>query len=87
MANTVSARKRARRAPVRARINRMRRTRCRTLLQAVEAAIADKNAVRSREAFHRAMPELHKAVGKGLLHKRTVARKLSRLSARLRVLP
>ncbi|TMJ59404.1 MAG: 30S ribosomal protein S20, partial [Alphaproteobacteria bacterium] len=66
--------------------NRSRLSRVRTFVKNVESAIetGDKNAAQS--AFRLAEPELHRATTKGVMHRNTVARKLSRLSARINAL-
>ncbi len=71
---------------VRTERNRARKSRIRTFVKKVETAIAggDKNA--ANEALRAAQPELQRAVGKGVVHKNTIARKLSRLNARIRKL-
>ncbi len=86
MANTDSARKRIRQTEKRTARNRARKSRVRTFLRKVEQAIAagDKNA--AQEAFKAAQPEMQKAANKGVLHDNTVARKLSRLSSRIKAL-
>jgi len=58
----------------------------RTQLRKVEDAIAAGDEVGAAEAFKAAQPELHRAVAKGVVHKNTAARKLSRLSARIKSL-
>ncbi|MBI1364702.1 MAG: 30S ribosomal protein S20 [Alphaproteobacteria bacterium] len=86
MANTSSAKKMVRKIAARTAVNGARRSRVRTFVKKVEAAIAsgDKNA--ANEALRNAQPELHRAVSKGVLKKATAARKLSRLSARIKAL-
>jgi len=86
MANHKSAEKRIRQTEKRTATNRARRSRIRTFTKKVEEAIAtgDKNAAQA--AFKDAQPELHRGVTKGVLHKNTVARKLSRLNARIKAL-
>jgi small subunit ribosomal protein S20 len=64
----------------------MRRSRIRTFVKKVELAIASGNKEVAAEAFKEAQPELHRGVTKGLLHKNMAARKLSRLSARIKAL-
>lgn len=86
MANHDSAKKRIRRNARRAEINTTRRSRIRTFVKKVEAAIAAGDAAQAEEAFRVVQPELQRGVSKNLLHKNTVARKLSRLSARIRTL-
>lgn len=86
MANTASARKRIRQTEKRTARNRARRSRVRTFLRKVELAISGGDEAQAREAFRAAQPELHRAVTKGVLHRNTAARKLSRLSARIKAL-
>jgi small subunit ribosomal protein S20 len=84
MANTASARKRIRQTAKRTERNRARKSRVRTFLRKVEEAIAGGDKSAAQEAFRAAQPELQRAVTKGVLHSNTVARKLSRLSARVK---
>ena len=86
MANTSSAKKMTRKIERRTAINKARRSRVRTHLRRVEEAIASGDKAAANEAFKAAQPELHRAVSKGVFHKATAARKLSRLSARIKVL-
>ena len=86
MANTPQSRKRARQAERRTDINKARRSRIRTFLRKVEEAIASGNAEAARAAFSAAQPELDRGVTKGVLHKNTVARKKSRLVARIKAM-
>ena len=86
MANHASAKKRVRRNQRRADINTARKSRIRTFVKKVEMAIADGNADEAKEALRQAQPELYKGVSKGLLHKNTVARKLSRLTKRIKAI-
>lgn len=86
MANHASARKRVRRNESFAAINSARRNRIRTFIKKVEAAISEGNADEAREALKQAQPELHRGVAKGILHKNTMARKVSRLTARIKSL-
>ncbi|WP_039018638.1 30S ribosomal protein S20 [Halocynthiibacter namhaensis] len=87
MANTPQAKKRARQNETRFAINKARRSRIRTYLRKVEETIAsgDQTAA-AAAALREAQPELMRGVSKGLLHKNTVARKMSRLSARVKAL-
>jgi small subunit ribosomal protein S20 len=86
MANTASARKRIRQTEKRTARNRARRSRVRTFLRKVEQAISGGDQARAQDAFRAAQPELHRAATKGVLHRNMVARKLSRLSARIKAL-
>lgn len=86
MANTPQARKRIRRNDRRAEINRARVSRIRTYVKQVEAAIAAGDGDTARAALQKVQPELARGVAKGVLHKNTAARKLSRLTRRLAAL-
>jgi small subunit ribosomal protein S20 len=86
MANTASARKRIRQTEKRTERNRARRSRVRTFLRKVEQAIASGDKTQAQAAFQEAQPELQRAAGKGVFHANTVARKISRLSARIKAL-
>ncbi|WP_041794194.1 30S ribosomal protein S20 [Pararhodospirillum photometricum] len=84
MANHKSAEKRIRRNASRAEINHARIGRIRTFVKKVEAAIARGDQAAAGEAFKVAMPEMQRGVTKGVLHKNTVSRKISRLAARIK---
>lgn len=86
MANTEQSKKRVRQTERRTEVNKARRSRIRTFLRKVEEALASGNAEAARTALLAAQPELDRGVSKGILHKNTVARKLSRLSARVKTL-
>lgn len=86
MANTPQSKKRARQNERRYEVNKARRSRIRTYLRKVEEAIATGDASVAAAALRDAQPELMRGVTKGVLHKNTVARKMSRLSARVRAL-
>lgn len=86
MANHASAKKRVRRNERRALINKNRKSRIRTFVKKVESEILAGNAKGAQEALRQAQPELQKGVSKGLFHKNTVARRLSRLSARIKAI-
>jgi small subunit ribosomal protein S20 len=86
MANTASARKRNRQTKTRTARNQARKSRVRTFVKKVETAIAGGDKAAASEALRSAQPEMQRAVGKGVVHKNTVARKLSRLSARIKAL-
>jgi small subunit ribosomal protein S20 len=83
MATHKSAEKRIRQTAKRAAINRARTSRVRTFVKRVETAIATGDKEAARSALQLAQPELHRAVTKGVLHKNTVSRKLSRLAVRI----
>jgi small subunit ribosomal protein S20 len=86
MANTASARKRIRQTLKRTERNHARKSRMRTFVKKVEAAIAGGKKEDAVAALHAAEPEMQRAVGKGVVHKNAVARKLSRLSRRIKAL-
>ena len=86
MASHKSAEKRIRQIAKRTAINRARISRVRTFVKKVEAAIATGNKEAARSALQVAQPELHRAITKGLLHRNTVSRKLSRLATRINTL-
>ena len=86
MANTPQARKRIRRNARRAEINGARVSRIRTFVKQAETALAAGDKDQAREALSRVQPELARGVAKGVLHKNTAARKLSRLTRRLTAL-
>jgi small subunit ribosomal protein S20 len=86
MANTPQAKKRIRRNARRADINHARISRIRTFVKQVESAIAAGDKAQASEALKKAQPELARGVSRGVLHKNTVSRKLSRLSKRVAAL-
>ncbi len=86
MAHHKSAEKRYRQTLQRTEVNRSRVSRIRTFVRKVEAAIEAGNKEEAQSAFQAAQPELHRGVTKGVLHRNTVARKLSRLTARISAL-
>ena len=86
MAHHKSAKKRIRRNARRAEINRSRVSRIRTFVKKVELAIAAGDKPAAETAFRAAQPELHRGVNKGVLHRNTAGRKLSRLSARIKAI-
>ncbi len=86
MANHASAKKRTRTNGRRAAINMNRKSRMRTFIKKVETAIAGGNSDEAKTAFQEMQPEILRNVGKGLIPKNTAARKLSRLSARIKAM-
>lgn len=86
MANTPQSKKRARQAERRQDVNKARRSRIRTFLRKVEEAIASGNHETAIAALRAAQPEIARGVAKGVVHKNTLARKMSRLSARVKSL-
>lgn len=86
MANTPQAKKRIRRNAKRADINRARVSRIRTFVKQVESALAAGDKNEAKAALARMQPELSRGVARGVLHRNTAARKLSRLTRRLATL-
>lgn len=86
MANTPQSKKRARQAERRYAVNKARRSRIRTHLRRVEEAIASGDKDAAAAALKAAQPELMRGVTKGVLHKNTAARKMSRLAARVKAI-
>lgn len=86
MANTASARKRIRQTAKRTLRNQARTSRMRTFIKKVETAIAGGDHAVARAALVEAQPEMQRAAGKGVVHKNTISRKISRLSARIKSL-
>ena len=86
MANTPQAKKRIRRNANRATINHARISRIRTLVKKVESALAAGQKTEAAEALKMAQPELARGVARGVVHKNTASRKLSRLSKRVAAL-
>ncbi len=87
MANNASARKRIRQTVTRTARNTARKSRMRTFVKKVETAIASGDKSAAADALRAAQPEMQRASGKGVIHSNSVARKLSRLSARIKALP
>lgn len=84
MANTPGAKKAVRKIARRTAINTSRRSRVRTFLRKFEEAVSAGDAAVAKDAFVKAQSELMRAVSKGVVHKNTGARKVSRLAARLK---
>lgn len=87
MANTAQSKKRARQSEARYAVNKARRSRIRTFLRKVEEALTSGNSDAAAAALKAAQPELARGVSKGVLHKNTVSRKISRLASRVKALP
>ena len=86
MANNDSARKRISQTAKRTARNKARKSRVRSFVRKVEEAVASGDKAAAQEAFRAAQPEMQRAATKGVVHANTVARKLSRLSARVKSL-
>ncbi len=86
MANTPGAKKAIRKIERRTAVNKNRRSRVRTFLRRFDEAIAAVDAGAAKAAFTEAQSELMRAVSKGVVHKNTGSRKVSRLAAQLKKL-
>jgi len=86
MANSPQAKKRARQTERRTAVNKARRSRIRTFLRNVEEAIDSGDQAAAKDALKSAQPELMRGVSKGVMHKNTASRKMSRLSSRVKAL-
>ena len=86
MANTPGAKKAVRKIERRTEVNKARRSRVRTFLRRFEEAVAAGDAAQAKAAFIEAQSELMRAVTKGVVHKNTGSRKVSRLAAQLKKL-
>ena len=86
MANHASAKKRVRRNESRTLVNKSRVSRIRTFIKKIEQAIEAGDKKQAEAAFRSAQPDSQRGVSKGVLHKNTAARKLSRLSTRIKAL-
>lgn len=86
MANTKSAEKKTRQSVKRYERNHARISRIRTFIRKVEEAVKGGNKAAATDAFKLVQPEIHRGVSKGVLHKNTAARKISRLLARIKAL-
>jgi small subunit ribosomal protein S20 len=84
MANSPQAKKRARQNEKRFAVNKARRSRIRTYLRKVEEAIESGNKESAVAALRAAQPELMRGVTRGVYHKNTASRKISRLNARVK---
>ncbi len=86
MANTPGAKKAIRKIERRTEVNTARRSRVRTFVRKLEEALTKGDAAAAKAAFLIAESELMKAVSKGVIHKNTGSRKVSRLAARVKKL-
>jgi small subunit ribosomal protein S20 len=86
MANTPGAKKAVRKIERRTEVNKARRSRVRTYLRKFEEALAAGDPAAAKTAFVEAESELMRAVSKGVVHKNTGSRKVSRLAAQLKKL-
>lgn len=86
MANTSSAKKATRKIERRTAVNRIRRSRVRSFVRRVEEALAAGDKTAAEAALKSAQPELMRAANKGVVHRNTASRKVSRLTKRVKAL-
>jgi small subunit ribosomal protein S20 len=86
MANTSSAKKNVRKMARKTEVNRARRSQVRTFLRRVEDAITAGDQKAANEALKQAEPAMMRAVSRGVFHKNTAARKISRLNKRVKAI-
>ena len=86
MANTPSAKKRIRTTLRKTDINKSRKSRIKTFVRKVEDAIESKDAKLAVDSLKAAQPEIMRGVTKGIFHKNTASRKISRLSSRIKAI-
>ena len=86
MANTPSAKKRVRQIQRKTEVNKARRSRIKTFVRKVEEAIESKDVKNAVESLKLAQPEIMRGVSKGIFHKNTASRKISRLSTRVKAI-
>ncbi|MGI9370919.1 MAG: 30S ribosomal protein S20 [Hyphomicrobiales bacterium] len=86
MANTVSAKKAVRKIEQRTAVNKNRRTRMRSQIRKVEEAIQAGDKAAAADALKAAQPEIMRNGQKGVIHKNTASRKVSRLSSRIKAI-
>ena len=86
MANTSSAKKNVRKMTRKTEVNRARRSQVRTFLRGVEDAITAGDKTAANEALKKAEPAMMRAVSRGVFHKNTAARKISRLNKRVKAI-
>ncbi|MCO6051433.1 30S ribosomal protein S20 [Mesorhizobium sp. RP14(2022)] len=86
MANTTSAQKATRKIARRTAVNKNRRSRIRTFIRKVEEALLTGDKSAAAAALTAAQPELMRAASKGVLHRNTASRKISRLAHRVKTL-
>ncbi len=86
MANHVSSKKRIRRNSRMEIVNKTRKNRVRTFIKKVELAITNGDKALAQSALKDAQPEMHRSITKGIFKKNTISRKLSRLSAKIKII-
>jgi small subunit ribosomal protein S20 len=87
MANTRSAKKAARQTIRRTEANKAARSRARSFTRKVEEAIASGDKAKAKAALKEAEPVLARTAQKGLTHRKTASRKVSRLAKRVGAMP
>lgn len=87
MANTASAKKAVRKIARQTTTNRSRRSRVRTFIRRVEEAIDAGNQTEAFAALKAAQPEIMRGAQKGIFHKNTASRKISRMAQRVKAMP
>ena len=87
MANTPSAKKRVRQLVRKTEVNKARRSRIKTFIKKVEESIIAGESGNAKNAFKLAQPEIQRGVTKGIFHKNTASRKISRLLKRVKAIP
>ena len=87
MANTASAKKAVRKIARQSSVNQSRRSRVRTFIRSVEEAINAGNQAEALDALKAAQPEIMRGAQKGIFHKNTASRKISRMAQRVKALP
>lgn len=86
MAHTVQAKKRIRQLKKHTQINRMRRNRTRTFMRLVENALQEGDKAAAMEALKLLQPEIMRGVSKGIFHKNTASRRISRINSRIKAI-
>jgi small subunit ribosomal protein S20 len=86
MANIASAKKRIRRTERQTEVNRQRRSRVRSFVKRVDAAVEAGDKEAAVNALRAAQPEIMRGAAKGIIHKKTASRKVSRLTRRVKAL-
>ncbi|MFI3171661.1 MAG: 30S ribosomal protein S20 [Eubacteriales bacterium] len=80
MANIKSAKKRILVNETKAARNKSIKSKVKTSIKKVEVAVAQKDVVAAKDALKVAISEINKASSKGVYHKKTASRKISRLT-------
>ena len=86
MATHKSAEKRARQSEIRKMRNTSARTRVKTSIKAVLKTVEEKDVEKSHEVLFDTTKTIAKAAAKGIFHKNTAARKISRLTKKVNAL-